>query len=122
MQRSHLSAAPTAGDYSAVYTSAANDFTVDPGPFDVAVSGSQMYGGTPDVRRRRQPAAGRHGGHVGAECTQAGAATIAPTLPAGSYALVAGSCSGATLSGANASNYTVAYTSVAGDFAVTRRR
>ena len=30
------------------------------------------------------------------------------------------SCSGATLSGPNASNYTIAYTSVAGDFVVTQ--
>ena len=36
-----------AGDYAVVYTNAANDFTVNPGPVDVAVSGSQSYGGPP---------------------------------------------------------------------------
>jgi subtilase family serine protease len=111
---------PDGTEYSVVYTSSANDFTVTRGPFDIAVSGSQMYGGTPTFLGTSSPTSGVTVSTSGLSCTQAGASTIAPTLPAGSYALVPTSCSGATLSGANASNYTVAYTSVAGDFAVTQ--
>ena len=40
--------------------------------------------------------------------------TIAPTMPAGSYTLAPASCSGATLSGSNAPDYGVVYTSAAG--------
>ncbi len=107
-------------DYAVVYTSTANDFTVNPGPFDIAVSGSQMYGGTPTFVGNATPTSGVTVTTSGLSCSQAGTATIAPTLPAGEYALAASSCSGATLSGANAPNYTIAYTSVAGDFAVTQ--
>ena len=56
----------------------------------------------------------------GLSCIKVGAATlITPTLAAGSYTLLPSSCSGATLSGANAAEYTVAYTSAANDFTVT---
>ena len=90
------------------------------GPFDISVSGSQMYGGTPTFLGTSNPTSGVTVSTSGLNCTEAGGSTIAPTLPAGSYALVPASCSGATLSGSNASNYIVAYTSVAGDFAVTQ--
>ena len=49
-----------AADYSVVYTSAANDFTVSPAPVDIAVSGTQTYGGTPTFIGRRQPPLGHH--------------------------------------------------------------
>ena len=45
--------------------------------------------------------------------------TINSALPSGNYTLVAGSCSGATLSGSNATDYFVTYTSASGDFPVT---
>ncbi len=106
-------------DYAVVYTSAANDFTVGPGPLNVAVSGSQMYGGTPTFAGSANPPSGVTVSTSGLTCTQVGTTTIAPTLPAGSYALTTASCSGATLSGPNSSSYTLAYTSVAGDFVVT---
>ena len=107
-------------DYSVVYTSAANGFTVTPGPADVAVSGSQTYGGTASFSGTDSPPPGVTVSTAGLSCTQVGTSTIAQTLPAGSYALLASSCSGATLSGPNASDYTVVYTSAAGDFAVTK--
>ena len=111
---------PDGSDYSVVYTSTANDFTVSQGPLDIAVSGSQMYGGAPTFAGADNPPSGVTASTTGLTCTQAGASTIAPTLPAGTYALVPASCSGASLSGPNASNYTIAYTSVAGDFVVTQ--
>jgi Pro-kumamolisin, activation domain/MBG domain (YGX type) len=111
---------PDGTEYSVVYTSSTNDFSVTRGPFDISVSGSQMYGGTPTFLGTSNPTSGVTVSTSGLSCSQAGGSTIAPTLPAGSYALVPASCSGATLSGPNSSNYTVAYTSVAGDFAVTQ--
>ncbi len=107
-------------DYSPVYTSTANDFTVTTGPIDVAVSGSQVYGGTPTFAGTDNPPPGVTVSTSGVSCTQVGTTTITTSLPAGSYALAASSCGGATLSGANESDYTVAYTSAAGDFAVTK--
>ena len=101
-------------DYSVVYTNTPNDFTVTPGPVDVAVSGSQTYGGTPSFSGTDTPPPGVTVNTAGVSCTQAGTSAIAPTLPAGSYALAASSCSGATLSGTNAPDYTVVYTSAAG--------
>ncbi len=111
---------PDGPDYAAVYSSVTNDFTVTQGPVDIAVSGSQRYGGAPTFAGAANPPSGVTVSTSGLSCTEAGASTIAPTLPAGSYALVPSSCSGATLSGTNASNYTIAYTSVAGDFVVTQ--
>ncbi len=52
-----------AADYSVVYTSAANDFTVAPAPVDIAVSGTQTYGSTPTFIGRRQPPLGHHRQH-----------------------------------------------------------
>ena len=90
------------------------------GPIDVAVSGSQVYGGTPTFAGSDNPPPGVTVSTSGVSCTQVGTTTIATSLPAGSYALAASSCGGATLSGANESDYTIAYTSAAGDFAVTK--
>ena len=53
-------------------------------------------------------------------CGQVSPATpISGSLPSGSYTLVAGSCGGANISGANAANFAVTYTSASGDFTVT---
>ena len=111
---------PDGIDYSVVYTNAANDFTVSPGPFDIAVSGSQMYGGSPTFAGTASPPSGVTVNTSGLSCTQAGASTIAPDAPGRELHARADLLRGATLSGANASNYFVAYTSVAGDFAVTQ--
>jgi hypothetical protein len=108
------------GDYSPVYTSTTNDFSVTTGPINVAVSGSQLYGGTPTFDGTDTPPSGVTVDTSQLSCTEAGTSTIAPSLPAGSYALVGSSCSGASLSGPNASNYSLAYTSVAGDFVVAQ--
>ena len=108
------------GDYTIVYTSAANDFTVNPVPVNVSVSGSQTYGGAPSFLGADSPPTGITVSTSGLSCSKVGAATtIAPTLAAGSYTLLSSSCGGATLSGANAANYAVAYTSAANDFTVT---
>ena len=107
-------------DYSPVYTSTANDFTVTTGPIDVAVSGSQVYGGTPTFGGTDSPPPGVTVSTSGVSCTQVGSTTIATSLPAGSYTLATSTCGGATLSGPDESDYTVAYTSAAGDFAVTK--
>ena len=105
-------------DYSPVYTSTANEFTVTTGPIDVAVWGGQVYGGTPTFAGGDNPPPGVTVSTSGVSCTQVGTTTIATSLPAGSYTLAASSCGGATLSGANKSDYTIAYTSAAGDYAV----
>ena len=96
-----------AADYSVVYTSAANDFTVTPAPVNVAVSGTQTYGGlTPTFSGTDTPPSGVTVDSSGLTCTKEGTSTlIGPTLTAGSYTLVASSCSGATLSGPNAADY-----------------
>ena len=95
-------------------------------PIDVAVTGTQVYGGTPSFG-----ATVSVGGQVGAPfgvtvntsgvtCSEVGTSTTISTgLPVGSDTLLASSCSGVTKSGPNASDYTLVYTSVAGDFTVT---
>ncbi len=111
---------PNQGDYTIVYTSAANDFTVNGVPVNVAVSGSQVYGGSASFAGADSPPSGITVSTSGLSCSKVGAATtIAPTLAAGNYTLLPSSCGGATLSGANAANYAVAYTSAANDFTVT---
>ncbi len=109
---------PNAANYNLVYTSAPNDFTVTPIPVEVAVTGTQTYGGTPSFSGTDTPPSGVNVDTSGLTCTQAGHSTIAPTMPAGSYTVVATSCGGAILSG-NATDYGVVYTSAANDFTVT---
>ena len=111
-----------AADYSVVYTSAANDFTVNPVPVNVAVSGTQTYGGIPSFSGTDSPPSGVTVNTSGLSCTLVGVLTFKPissSLAAGSYTWWPSSCSGATLSGANAADYTVSYTSAANDFTVT---
>ena len=110
-----------AADYSVVYTSATNDFMVNSGPVNVAVSGTQTYGGsTPTFSGTDTPPSGVTVDSSALTCTQVGTSTpIGPTLTAGHHTLVASSCTGATLSGPNAAEYSVAYTSAANDFTVT---
>jgi len=107
-----------AADYAIVYTSAANDFAVNPAQVTVAVSGSQTYGGTPSFAGSAPPQTGITVNTSGVSCTGVGSSTISPTLSAGSDTLVASSCGGATLSGSTAGDYAIAYTSSANDFAV----
>ena len=111
---------PNGADYSIVYTSAANDFTVNPTLVDVAVSGTQTYGGTASFAGAASPPSGITVNTSGLSCTQEGASTsIGPTLSVASYTLVTTSCSGATLGGTNPADYAVAYTSAPNDFTVT---
>ena len=109
-----------ASDYAIVYTSATNDFTVAPGPVNVAVSGSQTYGGMPTFSGSSTPPTGITVTTSGLSCTELQPLrVITPALAAGSDTLLPGSCAGATLSGTNAGDYAVSYTSTAGDFTVS---
>ncbi len=108
-----------ATDYTLIYTSASGDFTVAPVPVDVAVSGSQTYGGSPTFSGSASPPPGISISTASLTCTQVFAfSIISPTLAAGSHELVPESCSGASLSGTDAAEYEVAYTSATGDFTV----
>ena len=113
----HLGGAD-ANDYTIVYTTPANDFTVVPIPVDVAVSGTQTYGGTPTFSGNDSPPSGVNVDTSGLVCTIAGIKSIGPTTPAGSYTLAPAGCSGVTLSGGNATGYAVVYTTATGDFTV----
>jgi hypothetical protein len=111
-----------AGDYAVVYTTDANDFTVNPGPVDVAVSGTQSFGGTPIFAGTDSPPPGITVSTTGLTCTKVGVLSlqpIAPTLAAGNYALSPSSCSGAALAGTNTGDYTLVYTGSPSDFTVT---
>jgi subtilase family serine protease len=109
-------------NYSIAYTSAANDFTVNAAPVNVAVSGSQTYGGSPTFSGTpSSPPSGITVNTAGLTCTTLEVATtIAPTVPVSSneYTLVPNSCTGVTLSGTNSSDYAVNYTTAAKDFVV----
>jgi hypothetical protein len=93
--------------------------TVIDAPIDVAVSGSQTYGATPSFSGTDTPPTGVTVNASGLSCTEVGTSTpIGPALSAGSHTLVPSSCSGATISGADATDYAISYTSVAKDFTV----
>ena len=107
--------------YTIAYTSTPNDFTVNPAPVNVAVSGSQTYGGSPTFTGMGSPPPGITVSTAALTCTTlAVATTIAPTVPVSSndYTLIPNSCSGATLSGTNSADYAVNYTVAAEDFMV----
>ena len=107
-------------NYTIVYDPGAT--TVTPAPIPVAVSGSQANEGVPNfVGTVTQPLpSGVTVDTTGVTCGQVLPSTnINGALASGSYTLLAGSCSGATLSGANDSDYTPSYTSATDDFTVT---
>ena len=101
-------------------------------PLDVAVSGSQIYQGSPSFSGEadyggtgKAPPGVVVNTTAGLTCSEVEVGTspptptqITPTLRAGSYTLVPSSCSGVTLSGVNAAHYVVRYTAAAGDFVV----
>ena len=92
---------------------------VGPTPLSVAVSGTQTYGGAASFGGSESPPAGVSVDTTGLSCATVGDSTpSSATLNAGSYTLKPSSCSGVTLSGANAADYGVAYTSAADDFTV----
>ena len=90
--------------------------TVDPAPVDVAVSGGQTYGSTtPTFSGAATPPSGITVHSAGLTCAAVDTSTpIGPGLAAGSHTVVALSCSGTTLSGTGATDYTPAYTSANG--------
>ena len=103
-----------------VYTSATDDFTVTPVPVDVAVTGSQTYGGSPTFSgSTASPPTGITVSTASVNCTELAPFTfINAALPVGSRTLLPQSCSGATLSGTEAGNYAASYTSATDDFTV----
>jgi hypothetical protein len=109
-----------ANDYSVVYATPPNDFTVNPIPVDVAVSGTQTFGGTPTFSGTDSPPSGVTVNTAALACTRIGLMTIGPTMSVGNYTLAPTGCGGATLSGSNTTGYAVVYTSAAGDFTVTK--
>ena len=96
-------------------------------PLDVAVSGTQVYGGTPTFTASATFGNTMGGtpfgvtvSTTGVTCTEVGMSTpISSSLPVGADTLVTSSCGGATLSGVNKGDYTIVYTSASGDFTVT---
>ncbi len=109
---------PDASEYSVVYATPLNDFTVTPIPVHVAVSGSQTYGGTPTFAGTDNPPSGITVDTSALVCTIAGIRSIGPTTPAGNYTLAPAGCSGATLSGETTTGYAVAYTTTTNNFTV----
>ncbi len=109
-----------AGEYTLVYATPANDFTVNAIPVDVSVTGTQTYGGTPSFSGTDNPPSGITVDTSALLCTRIGLMTIGPAMSVGAYTLAPGGCSGATLEGSNTTGYAVAYTGAAGDFTVTK--
>ena len=95
--------------------------TVTPLPIPVAVSGSQANSGPPQFSGSwGNLPAGVVVDPSGLTCNQVTPSTaITGSLTSGPYTLAATSCAGVTLSGANATNYSVSYTSATDDFLVT---
>ena len=113
----HAAARPTPTTPSAM---SPGTITVTPAPIAVAVSGRQANSGPPNFAGTDSPPVGVTVDTGGLTCSQVNPGTaISGNLPSGSYTLVAASCTGVTLSGSNATNYSPSYTSSSGDFTVT---
>ena len=85
-------------------------FTVSPATYTVTVSGSQTYGGQPSFTA--DPSSGPTQPYNGTvTCTTVnGGSSISPSLSAsGSYTIDGPSCSGLSLQGSDANDYTIAY-------------
>ena len=95
-------------------------------PLNVVVSGSQSYGSSAPTFTGTANYAGSGSAPYGVtlrtsglSCSEVdGSTPIGPTLSAGSHTIGASTCGGATLSGADATDYTIVYTSAANDFTV----
>ena len=88
-----------------------SSFAVNQAVYPVTVTGSQTYGGTPTFNA--DPASGPTQPYSGTlTCTTVNGGTpIASTLAAaGSYTIDGSSCSGLSLQGSDATDYTIAYT------------
>jgi hypothetical protein len=85
-------------------------FTVSPATYTVTVTGSQTYGGSPTFTAN--PSSGPTEPYSGTvSCTTVnGGTSISPSLSAsGSYTIDGSSCSGLSLQGSDANDYTIAY-------------
>ncbi|HEX3897780.1 MAG TPA: MBG domain-containing protein [Mycobacteriales bacterium] len=81
---------------------------VDPAPLTVTVTGTQTYGGSPTfLHAETLPSGVTISGTL--TCTSVTGAAISPRLTVGSHLVIAGTCSGLSLIGAGASNYTLSY-------------
>jgi len=93
--------------------------TVTAATVSVTVSGSQTYGSSVPAFTQTNNAPSGISVTGSLSCTTVGSSTaIGPTLAAGSYTVLASSCSGATLSGTNSGDYTIAYLSAPNGFVV----
>ena len=70
-------------DYAVIYTSASGDFTVSPAPVDVAVTGSQTYGGSPIFAGTASPPSGITLSTASLSCTEVYASTSITPDPRG---------------------------------------
>jgi hypothetical protein len=106
-------------NYSFSYVPGAVTVTDD--PVYVSVSGTQTYGGDPTFSGSGTdtPPPETSVDTTGLTCSYLTPVTaLAPTLPAGTDSLLAPSCTGAVLTGPDAADYAIVYTSAQNDFTV----
>jgi hypothetical protein len=88
------------------------------GTMMITVSGTQTYGSSPTFTQTNNAPGGITVGGALA-CTMVSPSTpISSTLSVGSYTVLSSTCSGATLSGTNASDYAITYAGAASGFVV----
>jgi hypothetical protein len=105
-------------NYSIAYVTGTT--TVTPAPMAVSVSGSQANSGSPQFSGSANLPPGVTIDSSALTCSQVNPSTaISGALFSGSYTLVAGSCSGAQLTGPAATNFFPTYASNSGDYTVT---
>jgi hypothetical protein len=108
-----------ASDLNYLFSYVPGAVTVTDDPVYVSVSGTQTYGGEPTFSGTDAPPSETSVDTTELTCSDVTPVTaIAPTLPAGTDSLVAPSCSGAILSGPDAADYAIVYTSAQNDFTV----
>jgi hypothetical protein len=108
-----------ASDSNYLFSYVPGAVTVTDDPVYVSVSGTQTYGGEPTFSGTDAPPSETSVDTTELTCSDVTPVTaIAPTLPAGTDSLVAPSCSGAILSGPDAADYAIVYTSAQNDFTV----
>jgi hypothetical protein len=116
----YVSSCSGAFDPNYTITYAAGTTTVTQALLAIAVSGGQVNSGAPSFTGSVTPPTGVIIDTTSLTCGQVSPSiTITGALISGNYTLVPGSCHGANLSGSNAGNFTITYTSASGDFTVT---
>ncbi len=110
-----------AGYYDVAYQGVTNGFIVSPAPIDLDVSGQQTSGASSATFSETNDApTGITVTDTDLSCTTVGTnTTIDASLAAGSYTILGSSCSGSTLSGPDAGDYTISYSGVSDGFVVS---